>query len=364
MEKVKNIIISGGGTGGHLIPAFAIADTLKIIENLNIRFIGSKNGIEATLFKKRSEKSHLIDIYGLKRSIDIKSIGYNLFIFPSKFFKSIIKVLKIYKNFKPDVVIGTGGYSSAIPLLVAFLKGIKIIIQEQNSIPGLVNRFFMNKANKVCFGFEPNSIKNKNIIITGNPTIIKNEIVDKTTSRERLKIKEMFTVFILGGSQGSVPLNDHFIKNYKKYLNMGIQLVWQCGEKNLNDIKNNIKDSNVHLFGFTDKMNYYYIASDLVICRAGALTLSELAIYNKACILIPFPFAAQNHQLKNAKYYQSYGAAEIVEQIFLNKGLLEDKVKKIYNNPEMLKSLQKKIALLSKPNASKKIATEVLSAIK
>ena len=364
MSKVKNIIISGGGTGGHLIPAFAIADALKIIENLNIRFIGSTNGIEAKLFKKRSEKSHLLDFYGLKRSLDIKSIFHNLFIFPSKFLKSIINVLKIYKNFKPDVVVGTGGYSSAIPLLVAFLKGIKIIIQEQNSIPGLVNRFFITRANKACFGFKPDTNNNENIIVTGNPTIIKNNITDKVKSREFIKIKNMFTIFVLGGSQGSTPLNNHFLSNYKKYLNMGIQIVWQCGDKNLNQIKSSVKEDNIHLFGFTDNINYYYSAADLVICRAGALTLTELSIYNKACILVPFPFAAEDHQLKNAQYYKTKGAAEIIEQKFLNKGMLENKVEELFNNPDMIKKMQNKTAFLSKPAAAKKIATEILLAIK
>ena len=364
MPKVKNIIISGGGTGGHLIPAFAIADALKIIEDLNIRFIGSANGIEAKLFKKRPEKSYLLDFYGLKRSIDIKSIYHNLFVFPLKFLKSIIKVLKIYRNFKPDIVVGTGGYSSAIPLLVALFKGIKIIIQEQNSIPGLVNRFFIKKANKACFGFKPNMNNNKNIIITGNPTIIKNNIIDKSESRGFIKTENMFTIFILGGSQGSVPLNNHFLINYKKYLSMGIQIIWQCGDKNLNQIQNRVKEDNIHLFGFTDKISYYYSVADLVICRAGALTLTELSIYNKACILVPFPLAAENHQLKNAQYYKSMGAAEIVEQQFLDTGMLENKVEELFNNRDMISKMENKTNFLSKPDAAKKIATEILEAIK
>ena len=249
-------------------------------------------------------------------------------------------------------------------MLVAFLKGIKIIIQEQNSIPGLVNKFFINKASKVFFGFKPNRVKNKNIFITGNPTIIKNNILDKIKSREHLKIKNIFTIFVLGGSQGSAPLNKYFLSNYKKYINMGIQIIWQCGEKNLNQINNSIKDENIHLFGFTDSMDYYYSASDLVICRAGALTLTELSIYNKACILVPFPFAAQDHQLKNAEYYKSKGAAEIVEQKFLNKGILEDRVEKFFNNQDKIRVMQEKTALLSTPEASKEIATEILSTIK
>ena len=366
MKNIKNIIITGGGTGGHLIPSFAIANALKKKNNdLDIRFIGSEYGIESKLYDSRNEKSYLIKIKGIVRSLRPKSIFQNIFIFPVLFFSSVIKVFKIYRNFKPDVVVGTGGYSSAIPLLVARFKKIKIIIQEQNAIPGLVNKMFLKVAHKVCFGFRPKQ-KSGNFIYTGNPTLLSENCLTmkKNKNKELSDSEGKFTIFVIGGSQGSVPINNHFIKNYDKYIDMGVQVIWQCGEKNISSIKKVIDNDSILLRGFIkpDKMAAYYNKANLVISRAGALTLSELANFNVPSILIPFPYSANNHQLHNAKYFYSNKSAEIVLQDELNKGSLEDKFEKIINNRKIIESMKKEIIKISKPDAADVIATQILGA--
>ena len=272
-------------------------------------------------------------------------------------------MLKIFKDFKPDVVIGTGGYSSAIPLFAARFKKVKIILQEQNAIPGLVNRLFLRKASKVCFGFKPIH-RSDNFINTGNPTLLFNSKVNEqdVKNAKSLRADKKMIIFILGGSQGSVPINNHFIKHYNKYLDMGVHLIWQCGEKNINKIKSIISSKSIDLCGFINPsdMSYYYRVADLAISRAGALTLSELANFNLPSILIPFPYAANNHQLYNAKYFASNNSAKIVEQKDLVNGKLEEKVENILDDSRIIKIMKDEIKKIAKPNASEVIASEVL----
>ena len=357
MDKKINIIIAGGGTGGHLIPAFALADAFARKKTCSkIRFMGSENGIESSLYKTRPEKYDLLKTVGLKRGFGLKELVHNLFFFPYKFIHSAIKAYMVFNKFRPDIVIGTGGYSSAIPLFIALLKGVKIVIQEQNSIPGLVNKIFIKKAEKVFFGFEPKESENINYIVSGNPTISKKY----DASAESVKKDSMpFTIFILGGSQGSLPINNHFLNHYKDYVKNGIRLIWQCGENNLQLIKQQIQSKYVELYGFIDEIGKYYIDSDLIISRSGALTLTEISNYGKASILIPYPFASNNHQLSNANFYKSRGACDIVEQNQLKNGLLEKKVQDIINNRLIIEKMEKKMSLLSKPNASENIVKEI-----
>ena len=362
MRNIKRIIITGGGTGGHLIPSFAIANALKgKRNNLEIRFIGSEYGIESKLYNNRSEKSYLIKARGLVRGLHPKSILQNIFIFPVACILSAIKVFRIYRKFKPDIVVGTGGYSSAIPLFIARIKRIRIIIQEQNAVPGLVNKIFLKKAHKVCFGFKPKQ-ESSNFFNTGNPTLLSRKQLNREGYKGTSLLEKRITVFVIGGSQGSVPINNHFIKNYEKYIDMGAQIIWQCGEKNMPKIKEVINNDDVCLHGFIkpDKMADFYSKASLVISRSGALTLSELANFNIPSILIPFPQSANNHQVYNAKYFCSNKSAEIVLQHELDKGVLEDKFKNIISNSKILDSMKREIKKIAKPDAAEVIANHIL----
>ena len=357
MDKDIKIIIAGGGTGGHLIPAFAIADAFKKNKSdIQIRFMGSDKGIESKLYKLRSEEYYLLKTIGIKRDFSLKSLYHNFILFPFKLLHASIKAFQIFGRFSPDVVVGTGGYSSAIPLFVALLKGIKIVIQEQNSMPGLVNRIFLRKAQKVFFGFKPVKTDNINYMVSGNPTMINKSKFDINAK----KINDQFTIFILGGSQGSAPINNHFLNHYKQYLEKEIRLIWQCGENNIKSIKNQIKSKYIDLHGFINEIEECYLESDLIISRAGALTLTEIANYGKASILIPYPFAANDHQLSNANFYKENNACEIVTQNQLKKGVLEHKVNHMIDNKDVIRGMEKNVSLLSKPNASESIVEEIL----
>ncbi|MBJ47769.1 MAG: undecaprenyldiphospho-muramoylpentapeptide beta-N-acetylglucosaminyltransferase [Candidatus Marinimicrobia bacterium] len=358
-NKIKKIILTGGGTGGHLIPSFAIADKLKALDkNLKIKFIGSKWGIESKLYKDRKETYHLIDIKGFKRKISIFSIYENIVLFPIRFVKSILQVLIIFIQFKPDAIIGTGGYSSAVPLLVAKIKKVKIYIQEQNAIPGLVNKFFLKSANKVFFGFK-NECNEKKYYHSGNPIL---NVVENSLDKSKKNIENNFTIFIIGGSQGSVPINDHFYKNYHHYVNENIKIIWQCGQSNFSKIKKNISNENIELLGFIQPkdMNLYYKKADLVICRSGALTLTELANYCVPSILIPLPNSANNHQFQNAKYFSDYNAAITINQKELKKGILEKTFLNILNEKKKLEKMKLGLQKISMKNSAEYISKEIL----
>jgi UDP-N-acetylglucosamine--N-acetylmuramyl-(pentapeptide) pyrophosphoryl-undecaprenol N-acetylglucosamine transferase len=362
VRNIKRIIITGGGTGGHLIPSFAIANALKEkIDDVEIRFIGSKYGIESKLYKDRTERSYLIKSKGLIRGLNPKSILQNLFIFPVACLISVFKVIGIYKKFKPDIVVGTGGYSSAIPLFVARIKRIRIIIQEQNAIPGLVNKLFLSRAHKVCFGFKPKQ-KSDNFVNTGNPILLSKVQENEKCPNNDSLVEGKFTLFIIGGSQGSVPINNHFIENYQKYIDMGVNIIWQCGEKNISNIRKIVCNDKIYLHGFIkpDEMANFYSKANLVISRSGALTLSELANFNVPSILIPFPHSANNHQVHNAKYFYSNKSAEIVLQNELSQGVLEHKFKNIISNKKILDSMKTEIKKIAKPDAAKVIVNNIL----
>tara|TARA_B100002052_G_scaffold75412_1_gene68399 strand:- start:10359 stop:11447 length:1089 start_codon:yes stop_codon:yes gene_type:complete len=359
MDNNLNIIICGGGTGGHLFPAFAIADSFLLTNsNVEIRFIGSEKGIESNLYKKRTEKSYLLKSVGLNRSLSLKAIFHNSIIFPLNFLRSMLKTFKIFKEFKVDVVIGTGGYSSAIPLFVAYIKGIKFFIQEQNSKPGLVNKIFINSATKVFFGVEPEENENINYLVLGNPT----KSINNNIKKENKVSSENFTVFIIGGSQGSVPINNHFIKNYKKYLDLypNIHMIWQCGENNLESIRKQVQSKRIELHGFINDIENYYLKSNLIISRSGALTLTEISNFKKPSILIPFPFAANDHQMSNAKLFEKKGASKIVNQKELVAGILEEEIDRLIKDKKKLKEMGKNASLISMPNAAQNIVEEIL----
>ena len=367
-SKINRIIITGGGTGGHLIPSFAIADALiKKAQNLEIRFIGSKNGIESKLYKSRNEKYYLINIQGIKRGLSFSNIIQNIFIFPSVCIIAIINVIKIYRNFKPDIVVGTGGYSSAIPLFIARFKNIKIIIQEQNAIPGLVNKLFLKKAYKVCFGFKPVETA-ENFINTGNPTLIFGKFDFQTDnssdfsqlkSREKLKLNDTFTIFVLGGSQGSKPINSHVLQNISFYNKLDAMILWQCGKKDYNFIKSQELGENIQIFDFIKDIGKIYSKSNIVISRSGALTVSEITACGKASILIPFPHAANNHQYYNAKVLTNVGASILIPQIDLAYGTLEETLSMLILNPDKIKIMQKAALSIAKPNATNDIVNEI-----
>ena len=362
----KNIIISGGGTGGHLFPALAIGNSLSN-KGYSITYIGSVHGVESNYFKNNNLKYKLLDIYGINRNPNLKNIYKNILL-PIKILKSYFKARKIIKKFNPKIIIGTGGYSSGLPLLAGLHLGVPILIQEQNSIPGLVTRKLYKKAKKVCLAYENTKISNvvKNITVTGNPIRENLQSIDIKDAKSKIGLsKKKKTIFILGGSQGSVAINKHIIKNIIFYLNNDYQIIWQCGEKNIKNIPKSIQThKNIILKTFFNDMSLTYSASDIIISRAGALAISELLYLNKAFILIPYKYAADNHQNKNASNIEENKACIKINENELDTGKLETEIKKILNNKNLLDELEMNAQKLSKPNATQNIIKEIEEIVK
>jgi len=360
MNNIK-VLIAGGGTGGHLFPAIAIGDTLKSL-GVVVKYAGSKYGIEANILPKRNEQYLLLDIRGLQRSFSASAIAKNL-LFPYRFIKSYFQSKRFIKSFNPDVVVGTGGYSSGLPLLVAHHLKKKTIIQEQNSFPGITTRKLAHNAKCICTAYEDasNFLNNDNVIITGNPVRRDMKVMEPIVARKSMEINENKpTMLIIGGSQGSRPLNNHFIKHFKLYANKGIQIIWQCGKLDYTTILSQVNHPNVFLYKFIHKMNIAYSSADVVISRAGALVLSEMTIMGKSMVLVPFPSAAGNHQYKNACSLTSKNAAELVEQHELQNGTLEKTIFNLFENTNKREMLSKNALKLAKTNATETITTKIM----
>tara|TARA_Y100000814_G_scaffold138794_1_gene100599 strand:+ start:3982 stop:5097 length:1116 start_codon:yes stop_codon:yes gene_type:complete len=330
--KGINIMIAGGGTGGHLFPAFAIGRRLES-EGANVVYIGSVYGIEKNYKKDLKDKLHLLNIKGIDRSISIKSLFNNL-LFPFRFAMSYLKSIMIIIRIKPKIIIGTGGYSSGIPLLAGLLLNIKSVIHEQNSYPGITTRFLSKKVNKVFISYDSikSRLNNSSHLFTGNPVRENLIPIDKIKACKEMNIKpNKKTIFILGGSQGSMPLNLFFIKNYKKLIEKDIQIIWQTGARQFEEIDNLIQHPNIKVKAFIKNIHIPYSCSDLVISRAGAMAIEELKKFSKAMILVPFPNAADNHQKFNALELSNNNAAKLIDQKDIQADLI-DTIFQLINN--------------------------------
>ena len=354
-SKKYRILIAGGGTGGHLFPAIAIANELKS-NDFKVRYIGSKNGIESKYdFIDRSQID-LLDITGLYRSITLKNILRNL-ILPYKLLKSYFKVKNIIKRFKPHVVIGTGGYSCALPLYVASKLKIKTAIQEQNVIPGTVTQLFHKKVDLVFTSFIESGkyLNGNNIVLTGNPLRSSINCRDKNESKNKIGLDpNKFVILVIGGSQGALAINECVLNSYKKLVENDIQIIWQTGEnfKELDHVTNN---QDVKTYKFINDMGLAYSASDLIVSRAGATAISEILYLGKPSILIPYPHAANNHQDKNADVLAEKLAAIKINQSNFNSDSLESEIIKFSKSKERCESFSNNAKNLSICNSSQKI---------
>ena len=365
MKNNKKIaLIAGGGTGGHLFPALSIGEELQK-NNVNVKYIGSIYGVEKEFFKNFNLDYHLLNITGIQRNFSIKSIYINC-LFPIRFIISYIKSLLIIRSVKPSIIIGTGGYASGLPLIAGIHLNIPTLIQDQNSIPGLITKRLHNKIDRICLAYDlaADKLNKKKCVITGNPIKINLKKYGKKLALEELKLDtEMKTILILGGSQGATPLNNHFVEQVNFYTKNNFQLIWQCGNKDYKYLKSKLNTKNILLKPFIDNMSQAYSACDLVISRAGAITISELSFMGKAMILIPYPYAAENHQYLNAKSIEKNNGCIIINQKSLSSGKLENKIKEIYKDENTIHNLEKNTQLLSKPNATKDIVGNILKLI-
>ena len=335
----SRIIIAGGGTGGHLFPAIAIGEEIKErFPKAKIHFIGSDFGLEAKVFPVKDLLHTLLPIRGMQRGLSVNGILKNL-ILPYRIFRSLLKVSIIFKEFNPTLVIGTGGYASALPLFMATLqkKSIPIVLQEQNSFPGLTTRWFSKKANLICAAFKTDSLNfHDKLIITGNP--IRSNIIsgDRAMALKDYKMDiNKNTLFIFGGSQGSSILNKSTEGIINKINNQSIQVLWQTGDIDYSKYKK-YKNDTIKIVPFINDMASAYALSDLVVCRSGALTISEVTTCGKPSILIPYAAAAGNHQMRNAETLYQAGASIIIKEKDLSSEKLFNNVNYLINNENTL----------------------------
>lgn len=360
-----NLIISGGGTGGHIYPAISIADRLtKKINNCNILFVGAKNKMEMKKVPENGYKIIGLYISGLQRNFNLH---LNILL-PFKIVFSLLHSLIILVRNKPKIVIGTGGYASGPIMYVASLLGIPVFIQEQNSYPGLTNRILSKYAKKIFVAYDgmDKYFDNSKIVVSGNPIrkSIKNiSLKNKSDYLKSLNFKkDLQTILFLGGSLGADRLNRFVKDNVDFFKKNDLQVILQCGSRYFDTYKF-LNNSHIKILPFIKEMDKVFSSADIIISRSGASIISELCFVGKPVIFIPSPNVADNHQSKNAKKLYELGAAEYVEEDEVDYKLTSI-INKILVSEVYRDSLSEKIKTLSKPNASKIIVNEIKKFLK
>jgi len=356
--KQYKFIISGGGTGGHIYPAVAIANELKErYPNAEFLFVGAKDRMEMEKVPQSGYEIKGLWISGLQRSLSLKNL-----MFPLKLVSSLWASKKIIKSFKPDVAIGTGGYASAPLLRVASNKGIPCLIQEQNSHAGITNKWLSNKAKCICVAYEgmEQFFPSEKLKLTGNP--VRQDLLDISDKRaEAISFFKLNsnkkTLLILGGSLGARRINELINSSLDLFEKLNLQVIWQCGKFYYETYKNNETET-VQIHAFINRMDLAYAASDFIISRAGALSVSELCLVGKPVIFIPSPNVAEDHQTKNALAISNKNAALLIKENEL-ESKFESEFSALISSEEQQKAFSKNIKELAKPNATKEIVAEI-----
>ena len=361
----KRIIIAGGGTGGHIFPAIAIANALKKKDNtIEILFVGAKGKMEMEKVPQAGYKIEGLDIAGFNRSSLIKNIGL-----PFKLVKSFLQVRNIFKQFKPDAVIGVGGYSSFPVLRLAQAKGIQSFIHESNSFAGKSNMLLGKKATRVFVASDgmQQFFPQEKIMITGNP--VRPDIVNVATvaKEEALRFFNLQqgkkTVLIVGGSLGARSINEAIEKGIDDLTAAGLQLIWQTGKTDAARWKAASEGkANIWVSDFIMQMQNGYAAADIVISRAGAMAIAELCVVKKPVLFVPYPFAAEDHQTVNAQNLVQKGAALMVKDSEAKEKVVSTIIA-LANDEQKQTELRANIAALAVTDADKRIADEILKTI-
>ncbi|WP_053971322.1 undecaprenyldiphospho-muramoylpentapeptide beta-N-acetylglucosaminyltransferase [Mangrovimonas sp. ST2L15] len=363
MSAIK-VILSGGGTGGHIYPAIAIANEIKLrYPDAQILFVGAKDKMEMDKVPQAGYDIKGLWISGIQRELTLKNLS-----FPFKLISSLLKARKIVNQFKPDIAIGTGGFASGPLLQMAVSKGVPSLIQEQNSFPGITNKLLGKKADKICVAYDglERFFPAKKMVKTGNP--VRQDLLKidnkKEAADELFSLKpDKKTLLVLGGSLGARRINQLIEKELDFLQIHNIQVIWQCGKLYYEKYKiyNHTKDVQVH--AFINDMAMAYAAADIIISRAGASSVSELCIVGKPVIFIPSPNVAEDHQTKNAMAVVNRQAALLIKEEDLDVDF-ENKFSQLMASPEKQEELGKNIKDLALVNATKDIVNEVEKLLK
>jgi UDP-N-acetylglucosamine--N-acetylmuramyl-(pentapeptide) pyrophosphoryl-undecaprenol N-acetylglucosamine transferase len=367
LPKHKKVIISGGGTGGHIFPAISIANALREIDpGIEILFVGAEGRMEMDKIPAAGYKIIGLPVAGLYRRITLKNISVLI-----KLLKSLKKAKKVIREFAPDVVVGVGGYASGPVLRQAGRMGIPTLIQEQNSYAGVTNKLLARRASVICVAYDgmDKYFPAEKIIKTGNPVRQNFDnltgLKDEALSFFNLK-KEFPVILILGGSLGAGSINNSLSENLSKLCDSDCQWLWQTGKYYFENVRALVSLSftgNISVHGFINRMDYAYAAADIIVSRAGAGTISELCLVGKPVILVPSPNVAEDHQTRNAVALSNHGAAILIPDNQATKTLVDEAIKLISDKPGR-DILSENIVKMANRDADKRIAEEILKITK
>jgi len=366
LQKHKRVIISGGGTGGHIFPAISIANALRKIDPATeILFVGAVGRMEMEKIPAAGYRIIGLPVAGLYRSLTLKNISVLI-----KLLKSLNKAKKVIKEFAPDVVVGVGGYASGPVLRQAGRMGIPTLIQEQNSYAGVTNKLLAKRASAICVAYDgmEKYFPAEKIIKTGNPVRQNFDnldiLRDEALSYFNLK-KEFPVILVLGGSLGAGSINNSLSENINKLRDSDCQWLWQTGKYYFENVKALVSVSfsgNISVHGFINRMDYAYAAADIIVSRAGAGTISELCLVGKPAILIPSPNVAEDHQTRNAEALSTRNAAILIKDSQAINTLVDEAIKLISDKTGR-DMLSENILKLADRDADKRIAEEVLKIV-
>ena len=365
-------IIAAAGTGGHINPGIAIANKIKEKEkDSEIIFVGTNRGLENDLVPRAGYELKTINAHGLERKLSLENFK-NLF----ETYKSIGEAKKIMQIFKPDVLIGTGGYICVPTVIAARKLGIPIVLHESNAFPGIAVKLFKKKANKILVGFKDAKERldnRENVVVTGNPIKLKKQNyteAQKTKIKQELGLKlDKPVVLVFGGSQGAQSINRSFIEIIVNKKNKNYQIMWAAGPEQYDKIKNKLNEVNIdidkienakivpYIYNMEEVMN----TADLVVCRSGAMTITEISVVGKPAIFIPFPFATENHQEYNARVLEKVGAAKIILDKDLNSEILGNTINRMVKDKDGLKQMGENASKVAMPEVENRIYEEIRS---
>jgi UDP-N-acetylglucosamine--N-acetylmuramyl-(pentapeptide) pyrophosphoryl-undecaprenol N-acetylglucosamine transferase len=364
MKNLK-VIVSGGGTGGHIYPAIAIADEIKRrYPDTQFLFVGASDRMEMEKVPAAGYKIKGLWISGIQRKLFSK----NNLLFPFKLMSSLWNAKKVVKQFQPHIAIGTGGFASGPLLYMASVKQVPTLIQEQNSFPGITNKLLSKKVNKICVAYDSlgRFFPKDKIIKTGNP--VRQDLLEVASKRK--EAQQFFkldatkkTILVLGGSLGARRINQLVDKELAFFSAQDVQLIWQTGKLYIEEYKKHNEKSDVQTHAFLNRMDFAYAAADVIISRSGASSVSELCVVGKPVIFIPSPNVSEDHQTKNAEAITSNGAGILIKESELDSDF-ELKCSELLINTELQKSLAKEIKKLALENATQDIVDEVEKLIK
>ncbi len=366
MTQHLKIIISGGGTGGHIFPAIAIArEIIARKPDAEILFVGAEGRMEMEKVPQAGFKITGLPVEGLHRRLTVRNLNVIL-----KFLKSLKKAKKIIREFKPDAVVGVGGYASGPVVRMASKLGIPVLIQEQNSYAGITNRLLARKANTICVAYEgmEKYFPAHKIVVTGNP--VREEVIK--TENKKQEALEYFginddkpVVLVLGGSLGAKTINESILRNISHIQNEGINWIWQTGSLYFNDIRQKIEGKvlpNLIFVDFINRMDLAYALADVIVSRAGACTISELCLVGKPVILVPSPNVAEDHQTKNAMALVTKNAARLIPDYEAIEKLVPAAIELI-KTKELSTTLGNNCLKMALRNATSKIVDELFKLI-